>query len=313
MASKESPSCKKRRKIMAVLHQVVVLFLMAALGFFLVWRKVWNDQSVKSVTSLVIMISTPCLNFSKLYHLPAGSLTGEWVKCFFLSMALTSAMLGIGYLVFRKQERDLRAVFTQLTALSNCGFMGYPVMEAAFGATTVGYGVAFVTAFNIVSWSIALALFCKDFKTGLKKMVNPTMCAIAVALVLQIVGWKLPTVITDVVDAMSALATPMAMMVAGAYFGKITVDMLKNKSFLLTCGMRLLVMPLFALAVLKLLGVTGEVGAAIFIACCMPGASNTLVQASAYSTPRAREMAVGAVAFTTILSVGTIPLMMLLW
>lgn len=298
---------------MAVLHQVVVLFLMAVLGFFLVWRKVWNDHSVKSVTSLVIMISTPCLNFAKLYHLPEGSLTGEWAYCFFLSLVLTSVMLGIGFVIFRKQDQDLRAVFTQLTALSNCGFMGYPVMEAAFGAQVVGYGVAFVTAFNIVSWSIALALFCKDVKTGLKKMVNPTMCAILLALFLQIVGWRLPRVITDVVDAMSALATPMAMMVAGAYFGKITATMLKNKSFLLTCALRLIVMPLFALAVLKVFGMGGEVGAAIFIACCMPGASNTLVQASAYSTPRAREMAVGAVAFTTILSVGTIPLMMLLW
>lgn len=298
---------------MAVLHQVVVLFLMASLGFFLVWRKIWDDKSVKSVTSMVILISTPCLNFAKLYHLPAGTLTGEWIGCFFLSMVLTSVMLGIGYLVFRKHPKDERAVFTQLTALSNCGFMGYPVMEAAFGEVVVGYGVAFVTAFNIVSWSVALALFCKDWKTGVKKIANPTMCAILLALVLQIAGWKLPKVMTDVVDAMSNLATPMAMMVAGAFFGKITVDMLKNRSFLLTCGLRLIAMPLFALVVLKVLGVQGDTGAAIFIACCMPGASNTLVQATAYSTERARELAVGAVAFTTILSVATIPLMMLLW
>ncbi|MBQ9944229.1 MAG: AEC family transporter [Clostridia bacterium] len=298
---------------MAVLQQVVVLFLMAALGFLLTWRKVWNDHSVKSVTSMVILISTPCLNFSKLYHLPQGTLSGDWLICFFLSMALTSVMLGIGFLIFRKHPKDERAVFAQLTALSNYGFMGYPVMEAAFGDVVVGYGVAFVTAFNIVSWSIALALFCKDFKAGLKKMVNPTMGGIALALVLQLLNWQLPKVLVDVVDAMSALATPLAMMVAGAYFGKITVDMLKNKSFLLTCFLRLIVMPLFCLGVLKLCGMTGEVGAAIFVACCMPGASNTLVQATAYSTDHARELAVGAVALTTILCVGTIPLMMLLW
>ncbi len=298
---------------MAILHQVLVLFLMAALGFMLTWRKVWNDQSVKSVTALVILISTPCLNFSKLYHLPAGALNGRWAYCFVVSLALISVMMGIGFLIFRKQERDVRAVFTQLTALSNCGFMGYPVMEAAFGPEAVGYGVAFVTAFNIVSWSIGLALFCKDWKTGLKKMVNPTMCAVLLALLLQIVGLKLPTILTDVVDAMSALATPMAMMVAGAYFGKITVEMLKNRAFLLTCFLRLVLMPMFALAVLRLANIGGETGAAIFVACCMPGASNTLVQATAYSTPRASEMAVGVVAFTTILSVGTIPLIMLLW
>lgn len=298
---------------MAVLHQVVVLFLMAMLGFLLTWRKVWNDHSVKSVTSMVILISTPCLNFSKLYHLEPGTLTGEWLYCFFLSMVLTSVMLGIGFLVFRKHPRDERAVFAQLTALSNCGFMGYPVMEAAFGPQAVGYGVAFVTAFNIVSWSIGLAMFCKDFKTGLKKMVNPTMCGILLALLLQILNFRLPTVITDVVDAMSHLATPMAMMVAGAYFGKITGAMLKSGSFLLTSFLRLVVMPAFVLGVLKILGVGGDMGVAIFIACCMPGASNTLVQATAYSTEHARELAVGVVAFTTIVSVATIPLMLLLW
>ena len=273
---------------MATLHQVLILFLMAAAGYLMARKKIWNDQSILTLTSLVVNIANPCLNYSKLEQLEHGTVQLDWLQAFFFSLIFLGLALGVCFLIYRKCPHDERAVYVQLCVLSNCGFMGYPMIEAALGPQAIGYGVAFVTAFNIISWSVALGL------------------------TMQLLGLRLPAVLSDTVAALGGVATPLAMLIAGAYFAQLRPALLKNGRFLAACAVRLLLFPVLALGAMRLLGLTGDLARAIFITCAMPAASNTVMQASAYSTPRARELAVGGVALTTALSVATIPLVMLL-
>ena len=296
----------------ATLNQVLILFLMGSIGFLLAKIKIWQDRDVAAFTSMVIWVANPCLNFSKLERLAPGSLTGEWLLVFFFSLALLCALVGLGALLFRRSPRGERAVYTQMLALSNCGFMGYPVMEAALGPQAVGYGVAFVSAFNLVSWSIALALFCDDWKIGLRKMINPGMIAIVLGLGMQIAGLRLPGILADTAVTLGGLATPLSMMIVGAYLAKVTISLFKNRKFLPACALRLIAAPLIAAAALKICGLRGDMAGAVYVACAMPACTNMMVQASAYSTEDARILATGGVAVTTALSVATIPVMTLL-
>lgn len=297
---------------MTVFFQVVALFLMSATGFILVYKKVWNDESIATLSSMIVYIGTPCMNFSKLYAIPPRSISQDWVITFFVTLVFSCLFLGIGWWLFRRHPRDERAVYAQIAACSNCGFMGYPIMQAALGAQAVQYGVAFTSAFNIVCWSVGLSLFSSNMKEGLKKMVNPSMIAILFGLALQLTGWRLPVLLSDTINSFGNLATPVAMLIVGAYFSKLTADLMKNKSFLISCALRLIGIPALALLLLKLIGFSGDAAGVVYIATAMACASNTLVQATAYSTPRARELAVGGMALTTVVSVATIPLMLLL-
>ena len=296
----------------ATLNQVLILFLMGSTGFLLAKAKIWQDRDVAAFTSLIIWVANPCLNFSKLERLEHGTLTKDWLAVFFFSLALLCALIGAGVLLFRRLPRGERAVYTQMLALSNCGFMGYPVMEAAMGPQAVGYGVAFVSAFNLVSWSIALALFCDDWKAGLRKMINPGMIAILLGLALQMARLHLPGILADTAVTLGALATPLSMMVVGAYLARVTAGLFRNKMFLPACALRLIAAPLVAAAALKLCGLRGDMAGAVYVACAMPACTNMMVQASAYSTEDARILATGGVAVTTALSVATIPVMTLL-
>ena len=296
----------------ATLNQVLILFLMGSTGFLLAKVKIWKDRDIAAFTSMIIWVANPCLNFSKLERLEHGTLTKDWLVVFFFSLALLCALIGAGALLFRRLPRGERAVYTQMLALSNCGFMGYPVMEAAMGPQAVGYGVAFVSAFNLVSWSLALALFCDDWKIGLRKMVNPGMLAILLGLGMQAARLHLPGILADTAVTLGGLATPLSMMVVGAYLAKVTVGLFRNKMFLPACALRLIVAPLLAAAALKVCGLRGDMAGAVYVACAMPACTNMMVQASAYSTEDARILATGGVAVTTALSVATIPVMTLL-
>ena len=295
---------------MTVLTQVLQLFMLAAVGFFMVKIKLWNDSTLAALTSLIVRIASPCMTFSKLERMASGQIAGAWGLTFLLSMPLVALLLGLGFLLFRKQPYDKRAVYAQTVALSNCGFVGYPVIEAALGPQAVVYGVAFCTAFNVISWSVGVALFSGDFKKGLRHIVNPTMASIVLGLLFQLIGLRLPQLVSDTVETLGDLATPVSMLIAGAYLEKVTRTLIKDKRFWLSCLLRLAVTPLFVLGLIRLFGFSGDPAGAVFICCAMPGSSNMLVQASAYSTVRAREQAVGAVAVTTALSVVTIPLIL---
>lgn len=295
---------------MTAVNQVLVLFLMCATGYFLVYKKIWNDESISTLNSIIIFIGTPCLQLSKLHAIPPRSINQDWVVTFGITILFSCLFLGIGYLIFRKHPRDQRAVFAQIAAFSNCGFMGYPIMEAALGAQAVQYGVAFTSAFNIVGWSLGLSLFSSNMKDGFKKLLNPTMLFIALGLLLQLTGWRLPSMVISTVDAFASLASPIAMLIAGAYLSKLTKDILVNRSFLLSCVLRLFLIPALCCLLLRLLGLSGDAAGAIYIATAMPCASNVLVQASAYSTADARKLAVAGMALTTAVSVVTIPIML---
>ena len=295
---------------MTVLTQVLQLFMLAAVGFLMVKLKLWNDSTLAALTSLIVRVASPCMTFSKLERMAPGQIAGAWGLTFLLSMPLVAVLLGLGFLLFRKQPYDKRAVYAQTVALSNCGFVGYPVIEAALGPQAVVYGVAFCTAFNVISWSVGVALFSGDFKKGLRHIVNPTMASIVLGLLFQLIGLKLPQLVSNTVETLGNLATPVSMLIAGAYLEKVTRALMKDARFWLSCLLRLTATPLLVLGLIRLLGFGGDPAGAVFICCAMPGSSNMLVQASAYSTVRAREQAVGAVAVTTVLSVVTIPLIL---
>ncbi len=296
----------------AIIQQVLILFLMAAAGYLMVRLKKWNDDSLQVLTGLMVCIGNPCLNLSKLDQIARGELKLDWLIVFLFTIVMLAVLIGLFFFVFRRSPHDRRAVYIQMAVMSNCGFMGYPMIEAALGAQAVAYGVAFVTAFNFVSWTLGLMLFYKEWRVGLKKMFNINMAAIALGLLLHLTGLTLPAALSGAISAMGSLATPVSMLIAGAYLGGVTRALFRDRCFLLSCGLRLLVCPLIVLGMLALCGMQGDMRGAIYVVSTMPASANMVLQASAYSTPDAQRLAVGGVALTTVLSIATIPLMLML-
>ena len=143
-------------------------------------------------------------------------------------------------------------------------------------------------------------------------MFNINMAAIALGLLLHLTGLTLPAALSGAISAMGSLATPVSMLIAGAYLGGVTRALFRDRCFLLSCGLRLLVCPLIVLGMLALCGMQGDMRGAIYVVSTMPASANMVLQASAYSTPDAQRLAVGGVALTTVLSIATIPLMLML-
>ena len=301
---------KKAEKYMEVIQQIIILYLVAGVGFVLTKLKVFNDQTVKAMTTLVAKVGIPAMTIVKLQEVGDPSVLPALVETILIAFGILLIVTGISFAVFYREEPSRRAVFTQMSAYSNCGFMGYPVIEAALGATGLMHAIGFNCAFTIVTWTIGVRLFSGRQKGAWKQLLNPGLIASLISVVLFAGNIRLPYFINSGLNYLQSMTTPLSMLVTGAYMSRITKEIVLDKKMWLGCVMRLAVYPLLTLGIMLLLPITAVQKAMFFITMLMPCASVTVIQALAYSTEDAARRSTGAIALSTILSAATIPLLL---
>jgi predicted permease len=145
---------------------------------------------------------------------------------------------------------------------------------------------------------------------SIKKVIfNPGLLAVTVGLIIFLfsipVGEYLPPV-SKTLSLMAGLNTPVAMMVIG--FNLANSDILaslKSASTYLISALRLIIIPVAALFIMVLCGIKGDILVSLVIAASAPVAAVTTVFAIKYDNDV--NTSVNLVAFTTLLSIVTMP------
>jgi predicted permease len=201
-------------------------------------------------------------------------------------------------------------VLTNLSMVSNCGFMGYPVITATMGEDALIYAVMFVTAFNLMCWTLGAYFYGgRRAMQPQKLLVNPTIWAVVGGLVLFLTGWTLPSFVNSALNMMGATTTPVAMFVIGARLISLRREHLKDVKLLAVCALRLLIFPAMIL-LLRLTPLPEMVVSSVYLCTAMPCAALTAMQAERYDCEK--ELASRGVALSTALSMATVPLMLML-
>ncbi len=297
---------------MEVIQQIIILYLVAGVGFLLTKLKVFNDQTVKAMTSLTSNVGIPALTVIKLLDVDDPALLPSLMQTILISFLLLAVLLGVSYMIFRKETQVCRSIFVQMAAFCNCGFMGYPVVEAALGATGLMHAIGFNMAYCFMTWTVGVRLFAGKQPGSWKKMINPSLVAAVISMVMFAFSMRLPTVVHSGLKYLADTTTPLSMLITGAYMTRITRDIAVDKKMWGGCGLRLVVFPLLTLALMLLLPITPIQKEALYIIQLMPCGSVMVIQALTYGTEDSARMATGGVALSTILSAATIPLLLLL-
>lgn len=296
---------------MQVLLQVLTLFLLMMCGLTAVKTHLMDDRGVSGVNMLVLYFAQPCLIVAKMQCDSSPELIRDLGLVFLLGCVAMAVSGTIGYLIFRRQPQSRRSVFASMSMMSNCGFMGYPVITAALGEGALIYAVAYVAAFNLMSWTLG-AFFLGGAKAMRPRELirNPSLIAVVVGLTLFLTGWRLPDFITGGMEMLGDTTTPLAMFVIGAKLISLRKEHLTDKPLLFTCMFRLVLFPLCLLAVLRLTGLPDMVVSALYLCTAMPCAALTAMQADLYRCDSA--LASRGVALSTAFSMATIPLLLML-
>lgn len=297
-----------------VFVQVLIIFILMLLGFVLVKTRMMDEKTTSQMTNVVLSVVIPCV----LIDAYQKEFTKELAAGLFLSalLALITHIIGIviSTLIFRKEDTLRYRINIFSSVYSNCGFMAIPLLSSTLGTDGVFYGSAYLAIFTILAWTHGICLYQGDVREipVRKILLNPGIIGVTVAIILFVLGIKLPYIINESVEHLAALNTPMGMMLTGAYLTKVDFKKaFKNVSLYVVAFLRLILIPVIALITAKLMRLDPVAVKAVFISAACPTASIAALFASRYKLDAA--YATELVAVTTLFSVVTIPLVMILY
>lgn len=293
--------------------QVLIVFILITVGFILKKLNMIDEHGSKQLTGILLMIVTPCV----LINSYQKEFKTEYAFNLFLAALFTILihviMIIISTLLYKKEETKRYRINIFSAIYSNCGFMAIPLLSAVLGEDGVFYGSAYLAVFNIFYWTHGVILYSGSKKAlSLKKaFLNPGVIGTILSLLLFIFQISLPKIILEPVKYLAGLNTPLAMIVLGAYLANINFkNTLKKFSIYTVSFLRLILFPIIAIVLAKIMHLDNTVATAVLISSACPTATVTTLFAAKFNLDA--EYASELVSISTILSIITIPLVMLL-
>ena len=297
---------------LSVILEVAVILILIVIGYFTVKKGMFTKESLGSITSFLLYIVTPCLIVSSFLSAESGKLDG-WTLLLAAVLPALSIVISIAlsYLFFRREPLGRRRVLRFSTVFCNVGFMGIPLVEGIVGSEGVLYGSFFIAVFNIFCWTYGYVMMGGG-KVRLKALLlNPGVIGIVIGLPLYLLDVPVPALFVEPVELISALNTPLAMIVVGGYIAQVKLRaFVSDLAVYKMAVLRLVVAPLLYLALVWLLRPDETLLMSTVIQAATPVAANCVLFAVQYDSDA--ELASKSVAVSTALSVVTIPLLTVL-
>lgn len=292
--------------ILILARQILQMFLLGALGFFLFRGKMVSREGSRALGNILIYLALPATIINGfLVERTAEHLTGILYSAIGAAILLLISML-ISRAFFR---HDAIAAFAG--AFSNPGFFGIPLIIASVGQGAVFYVACFVAFLNIGQWTYGVSLLTgQPLRQGLqwKKLIRaPFIIAILAGLILFLAQIPLPAVIRGCLTTVASLNTPLAMFTVGIYLAQTNIlRMIRHHEVYLVAAVRLLVIPIISLLLLSLVPQTyHDMKLALLLAAACPVGSNVAVYAHLHQ--KDYPYAVETVVVSTLFSILTIP------
>ena len=203
---------------LAVTAKVAVILIFIVLGYVTVKCGMFSQKGLGEITSFLLYVVTPCLIVNSFLSAESGSLDA---LSLFLAIALPAVSMFMSiagsYLFFKKEDINRRKVLRFALIFCNVGFMGVPLVQGIVGTEGVLYSSFFIVVFNVISWTYGYTMMGGG-KIRLKTLLmNPGVIGLVIGLPLYFLDVQLPELIASPVDMISAVNTPLAMIVVGGY------------------------------------------------------------------------------------------------
>lgn len=297
-------------------QQVIVLYLIVAVGFIADRLHVFGQDTAKRSNDLLFYIITPVVIVQSFMNMEFDIKTA---KTLLIAFACMTGTLVVGILIvlpFFNNKKDKNAsIFKYAVSYGNMGYMALPLCNAILGSEGVFYCSAGVVAFNILSFTHGIWCINKgegETKFELKTLIfNPGVISVLIGLPLFIFDIDLPDVVDSAVTHIANLNTPLAMLFFGTYIANTDLkSMFKEKNNYLVILLKTIALPLIMFVIFKLVGISGALLTACMISASVPSANNTVMFSAKYGKDTG--VASKVVSLCSLVSIFTMPIMIAL-
>lgn len=196
-----------------------------------------------------------------------------------------------------------RRIVVGCTIIGNNGNFGLPIALLALGRQGLDQALVIFIASLLLMFTIGPALLgARDGLLGGMRRVAllPVTWALVIALVMRGTGASTPAPLMSAIQLLADAAVPLVLLCLGLQLGQnLTIHL--TRPVLLSVGLRLVVVPLAAILVGRLAGLSGLTLQSLVLACAMPTAVNAYMLAREFSDdPSTAASAVALSTFTSI-------------
>ena len=292
-----------------LLQQTIIMFALMLLGLLLSRRGMINEQGSRDLSNVLLYAVIPCVILrSYMSEFSTEKLRAMGLSALIAVIAF-AASIAVAYLTCGTRHR----IENFAVAFGNAGFIGIPLVTAVFGPEAAFYVVSFSTFANLLQWTSGIVIISGKKETMNLRMVfvNPVFISMVIGIALFVLQPTLPTVVTGTIGYIADGNTVLAMIILGYYLSKVQLrGLFADVRLYLFSALRLLVVPAVTILVfLPFPFARGEITLITLIAAATPIASSTAIFAQKFDQDYRR--AVSYVCLSTILSVATLPLVML--
>ena len=306
-----------------IVEKIVSIFLIMAVGFVANRTGVLPREGNKFLTNLLIKVIAPCMIFSSITSKELTDDTFAATLYTLLGAALFSvcaAVLGwvlCKYLLRVSPLEDV-GVYAFVFASLNSGFMGFPITLALFGQDILYFMVVHnitLTLYLYTLGPIILSMSSQgsqkksafDLRSLLASLLNINTIVAFVSIILLFAGLHLPALLFESIETIGNATVPISMLLVGVQLGESNpLKIIKNGKLVAISVLKMFLLPVLTFLAVNWLPILPEVKLCMTFAAVFPGAvaAVPVVAIEGKNSLTCAEM----VAFTTFLSVATVPL-----
>lgn len=270
-----------------LMKQIAQLFLMIFMGYLIVKTGIVEDTDSKVLSKIILYLVIPCVIINA-FQVDYTSDTVRGLLLAFIASILTQVVLLIVVSVlgklFHLNEVEIASIY-----YSNSGNLIVPIVTFILGKEWVLYGCVFMSVQLIF---IGILLFFTKI--------------------------HLPEIINDSISSVGNMIGPASMIVTGMLFAGMDLKQIfTNKKVYFISILRLIVLPIFALILIKLSQLAtfsadgDKIMLIVFLAIITPSASTVTQMCQVYGNDSQYASAINVV--TTLFSIVTMPLLVMLF
>lgn len=228
---------------------VCPLFLLMALGYLMRRIGWWDEPFLLKLNQISFRVFFFAYLFISVYNVDITQAFNPKLMGYALVGVLLAFLFATLQALVCSKDNRKRGVIAQGIARSNTLLFGMPVVLTLCGAEHAGE-MAIVIAAIVPIYNVLSIILLETFggsaisvkRILVQVVTNPLLIGAACGLVLMLFQWRLPAEVEKVVNDLSKLATPLALMVLGGTFNFKTLGG-NWKILAWVCFSKLILMP----------------------------------------------------------------------
>lgn len=312
-----------------LVNQLIELFIIICLGYLMFKIGILNEAVDKHINSLVVNVTMPCLIISAVLSIDSASRpSGSTITSLFLvSIGFFLVMPVIAFILVKIMLKTIhivpkrQGIYMFMFIFSNVGFMGIPILRAAFGSqadVAVFFAAVLNIFFNLAVFTYGVIMIGYGDKAEtsfkLKSLLSPGILSSVIGLIIYLFDFHFPASLEAVdhtITTIGDLTPPLAMILVGSTLASIPLKEVFNEwRIYVYAVLKQVLFPIAFYPVYRLIMKDDLLFHVMFIELLMPVANIALILCTQYDLDK--KFASKVIFISTIMSLVSIPVVLYL-